>query len=72
MSSNEEKFHFAHVGGFSTTLLLVPTQGTTVGKTGEDQDLMTEMEYFEHGLLLGNLSSFLWHLGRNTAPLFRK
>ena len=46
MSSNEEKFHFANFGGFSPTLLLIPTQGTTMGKTGEDQDLMTEMEYF--------------------------
>lgn len=72
MSSNEEKFHVAHFGGFSTTLLLIPTQGTTMGKTSEDQDLMTEIEYFEHRLLLGNLSSFLWHLSRNTAPLSRK
>ena len=34
-------------------LLLIPTQGRAIGKTGEDQDLRTEMEYFEHGLLPG-------------------
>lgn len=54
LSFNEGKLKFVHFGGSYTNTPAPSTQGTaTAGKTGEDQDLRTEMIYFEHGLLPG-------------------
>jgi hypothetical protein len=54
------------------TFLLIPTLGTVkVGKTGQTK-LCRLKCILNMGYFLGNLSSSLWHLGRNAVPLSRK